>query len=190
MRSPKLVRRGRAALVVVDIQEKLAASMDGERLEGVLGNTVRIIETAKELGVPVIITEQYPKGLGKTLDVVREAASGAAVVEKLAFSALGEEETYNRLKDARARDVILVGMEAHVCVSQTAYDLDAAGFRPVVLVDAVISRFEGDGEAAIARLRGDGITVTTTEAVIFELLERAGTEVFSRVRKLVRRKQI
>ena len=106
------------------------------------------------------------------------------------FSALGEEETYHRLKDARARDVILVGMETHVCVSQTAYDLDAVGFRPVVLADAVISRFDGDGGAAIARLRGDGITVTTTEAVIFELLERAGTEVFSRVRKLIRRKRL
>ncbi|MFH0962796.1 MAG: isochorismatase family protein [Planctomycetota bacterium] len=189
MRSPKLVSAKRAALLVVDIQERLAAAMDETQLQEVVGNAVRLIETAKVLSVGVLATEQYPKGLGSTLPAVREALGDAPVFEKLSFSALGSEGVYARLKEARAQDVALVGMETHVCVSQSAYDLAALGMRPVVVSDAAISRFREDHDGAIARFRADGIAVTTTEALIFELLESAGTEAFEKVRKLVRRKE-
>jgi len=186
MRSPKLLSRSRAALLVVDIQEKLAVTMDQARLAEVTANAVRMIGAAHEMGLPVIVTEQYPKGLGPTTREVADALGEIDVIEKLAFSAMGVEETLLALKDARARDVLIVGMEAHVCVSQTAYDLDALGFRPVVLADAVISRYREDYETVLGRFRHDGITVTTTEAAIFELLEEAGTEVFKKVRRFVR----
>ena len=187
MRSPKLVSAKRAALLVVDVQERLAAAMDEAWLRDVVENTVRIIETAKILSLPLIVTEQYPKGLGGTLPAVRETLGDAPIFEKVRFSVFGNEEVYARLKEARVRDVLLAGMETHVCVSQSAYDLEALGMRPVVLSDAVSSRFREDHDAAIARFRTDGISATTTEAVMFELLESAGTETFERVRKLVRR---
>ena len=186
MRSPKLIRAIDAAVMVVDIQEKLAAAMDQDRLRVIVGNAVRMIRSARELSIPIIVTEQYPRGLGRTLKEVSDAIGECQVIEKLAFSAMGVEETLRRLKDARVRDVLIAGMETHVCVAQTAYDLEGLGFRAVVLADAVISRFQEDYEVALARLRGDGVTVTTTEAAIFELLEEAGTEVLGKVRKFVR----
>ena len=186
MRSPKLVSRTKAALLVVDIQEKLAAAMDQGRLGEVTANVVRMIGAARELGLPIVATEQYPKGLGPTTKEVADALGEVGIIEKLAFSAMGVEATLLALKDARARDVLIVGMEAHVCVSQTTYDLDGLGFRPVVLADAVISRYREDCETALERFRHDGIAVTTTEAAIFELLEEAGTEMFKRVRSFIR----
>ena len=186
MRSPKLLSRSGAALLVVDIQEKLAVTMDQARLAEVTANAVRMIAAAREMGLPIIVTEQYPKGLGPTTREVADALECGEVIEKLSFSAMGVEATLPALKDARARDVLIVGMEAHVCVSQTAYDLDALGFRPVVLADAVISRYCEDYETVLERFRRDGITVTTTEAAIFELLEEAGTEMFKRVRRFMR----
>ena len=187
MRSPKLAKATGAVLLVVDFQEKLAAAMDRKRLDVVRANVVRMIESAHDLGIPIIVTEQYPAGLGPTVPEVRDAAGDCPVVEKLSFSAMGVEETLVLLKDLRARDVLIVGMETHVCVAQTAYDLDGLGFRPMVSADAVISRFREDGEVALERLLRDGITVTTTEALIFELLERAGTDTFRKVLKHVRK---
>lgn len=186
MRSPKLVNCRRAALLVVDVQEKLAAAMDEVRLAEVTANAVRMIGAAQALGLAIIVTEQYPKGLGPTIKKVADALGETDVIEKLAFSAMGVEATLLALKDARARDVLIVGMEAHVCVSQTAYDLDGLGFRPVVLADAVISRYREDCETVLERFRHDGIVVTTTEAAIFELLEEAGTETFKAVRPFIR----
>ena len=187
MRSPKMVKASGAALMVVDIQEKLAVAMDTGRLGVVLGNATRMIQTARALSVPILVTEQYPRGLGRTLDSIAGAIGPFEPIEKLTFSAMGVEEVLRSLKDARVRDVIIVGMEAHVCVAQTVYDLEALGFRPVVLADAVISRYEEDHAVAIERLRHDGITITTTEAMIFELLEVAGTEAFKTVRQFVRK---
>ena len=186
MRSPKLTKQGRAGLLIIDIQEKLLAAMEKKRLALVVANAVRMANTAQELSIPVFVTEQYPKGLGPTAKEIADAAGACKVIEKMAFSAMGVEDTLRALKDSRVQDVLLVGMEAHVCVSQTAYDLDGLGFRPVVLADAVISRYDEDYAVALERFRHDGITVTTTEAVIFELLEEAGTKAFSRVRKFVR----
>ena len=114
-------------------------AMPEERLGVVLDNTTRMIQTARALSVPIIVTEQYPRGLGNTLESVAGAIGKFEAIEKLTFSAMGVEQVLVALKDARARDVLVVGMEAHVCVAQTVYDLDGMGFRPVVLADAVIS---------------------------------------------------
>ena len=182
-----MVKASSAALVVVDIQEKLAAAMDAGRLRVVLDNAIRMIRTARALSVPILVTEQYPRGLGRTLTSVAEAIGPFEPIEKLTFSAMGVEEVLTALKDARVRDVLVVGMEAHVCVAQTVFDLEALGFRPVVLADAVISRYEEDCAVAIERLGRDGVTVATTEAAIFEMLEVAGTEAFKTVRQFVRK---
>lgn len=181
-RSPELLSRHDSALVVIDVQERLLPLIDRGPL--VVWNIGRLIRAAKVLGVPVLGTEQYPKGLGPTVAELRELLG--ALPSKLMFSCRECSELFDRLRAADRHKVLVVGIEAHVCIQQSVLDLLAEGFRVYVPVDAVGSRFEVDYQAALRRMESAGAVLTSTEAVLFEWCEVAGTPEFKAISAIVR----
>jgi nicotinamidase-related amidase len=176
--------RAKAALVVVDIQERLLPAIFEK--ERVVQNAVRLVKGAAILGVPVLATEQYRKGLGPTVAEVAAAIPGFAPIEKLAFSASGAADFTSSLRAKNTSDAILCGIEAHVCVSQTCLDLLADGFRVVVVADAVSSRTPENHRFGLDRMRAAGAVIVSTEMLLFELVEKAGTDEFKQILALVK----
>lgn len=169
---------------MVDIQERLAAVMDYRGQ--VTARTALLIEAAKLLGVPVVATEQYPRGLGPTVEEVRAVLPPGAPLEKLAFSCCGETPFMEALERTGRKKVVLAGMETHICVLQTALDLLSAGCGVHIPRDAVCSRRKLDWLAGLDVAREAGAVVTSTETVLFQLLGRAGTEEFKKISKMVK----
>lgn len=181
-RSPELMSRGDTALLVIDVQEKLVSSIaDGPR---VVWNVRRLIDAAKSLGLPVAATEQYPKGLGPTVPELAERLG--PMPSKLAFSAGGCPEIFDDLRNRGIQKILVCGIETHVCIAQTVFDLLADGWRVYVPVDAVGSRFEIDRRTALDRMDSAGATLTTVEAAMFEWCEAAGTPEFKEISRLAR----
>lgn len=184
--------RGRAALLVIDVQARLCTAMHPERLRRARQNTITLVEGARILGLPIFVTEQYPKGIGPTVeDVVAALPAGQRIYEKLSFSCGGVPELMEALKALKAsgRDQLLVaGMETHVCVFQTVRDLllgrQVAGVFAVE--DAMISRTEENHRIGLELMALAGATRTGTETVLFDLLGRAGTPEFKAVSKLIK----
>lgn len=178
------------ALLVVDLQEKLLPAMHAPDAARMLRAIDLLLETAQRMAMPVFVTEQYPAGLGPTVGALgaRLAAMTPrpAVLAKTVFSALGPAEVAQGLVDAGARSVIVVGVEAHVCVFMTARDLVRRGFHAHVPFDAVASRDPACKSTALAALAAHGVTVTTTETVVFDLLGDAKNLHFRPLSKLVR----
>ena len=179
------LERESAQLVVVDVQEKLCRAMDPKVLEKLTGNISILIDAAAELGVPALATEQYVKGLGETLPVLKEKLAEASL-EKMTFSCCGGEGFLEALERSGRKQVILTGMETHVCVLQTALELLSHGYVVHLVCDAVMSRRKQNWETALSTLIAAGVVPTTTEAVLFQLLRVAGTEEFKKLSKLVR----
>lgn len=173
-------------LVVVDVQERLFAAMDTESRDEAIRNIKILVSTARRLALPVLITEQYPKGLGHTLPELAALLTGTPVIEKTAFSCCGAAGFVDRLRETGADPVLLVGLEAHVCVLLTALDLRALGFRVAVVADAVCSRRRETRDLGLAQARQAGVVVTATETVVFQLLGRADTDAFREIVKLLR----
>jgi nicotinamidase-related amidase len=176
--------RAKAGLVVVDVQERLLPAIF-ER-QRVVRNTVRLIQGAAILQVPIFATEQYRKGLGPTVPEVASAILGFAPMEKLVFSACGAAGFLKALKEKRVSEVILCGIEAHVCVSQTCLDLLGEGYRVFVVADAVSSRTQENYRFGLDRMGAAGAVIVSAEMALFELLERAGTEEFKQIQNLVK----
>jgi nicotinamidase-related amidase len=179
--------RNRAVLAVIDVQEKLMAVIHGA-LE-VDANVARLLRGCHALGVPVVVTEQYPKGIGPTTSAVRAAmfdAGTAAPLQKMCFSSFGSGEFAEVLRRSGRRKVILCGVEAHVCVFQTCRDLLANGFEVFLAADATSSRTERNRELAISRMTSDGALLTTTEMALFEMTVESGTDEFRVISKLVK----
>jgi nicotinamidase-related amidase len=172
-----------AALLVVDIQERLCAAMEKEALERMLKRTGAAIEGAKALGLPIVVTEQYPKGLGHTHPQVREKLGDFKPVEKLEFSA-AIPDTLAALQGRR--QVLLVGMETHICVFQTARDLVEKGFEVWLCADAVLSRSVEDRRVGFELCKEIGARITTVESALFDMLGRAGSPEFKSVSAAVR----
>lgn len=182
--------RARAALLVVDIQERLVAAMPEEIAARVVRNTQILIDAAARLGLPIVVSQQYPKGLGPTLPAIEAslAAAGDAVhrFDKLEFSAAATPP-FGAIAPVLRRDQWLVtGMEAHVCVLQTARDLAARGLQTHVVADAVCSRTKANWRIGLAHAERAGAIVTSTEVAGFELLGRAGTEEFKAFSKAIK----
>ncbi|MBX3261938.1 MAG: isochorismatase family protein [Labilithrix sp.] len=175
-------------ILVVDVQEKLAAAMPEASLATLVKNTGILLEAAKELGVPVLASEQYPKGLGPTVPAVAErlARLDRAALPKVTFDACSDLAIARAISDVAPRAVVVVGMEAHVCVFQTARELVKRGYLTHVVADAVSSRQEDNRRLGLALAERAGAIVTTTETVVFDLLGRAGTDAFKAVSKLIR----
>ncbi|BCS55465.1 hydrolase [Geobacter sp. SVR] len=180
------LERDKAVLVVIDVQEKLCVAMDHKVLSKLTKNIGILLESAVELGVPVAFTEQYVKGLGPTLPELKSKAAGAACYEKMAFSCCGSAEFLTWLKATGRTQVIITGMETHVCVLQTVIELRDAGFEAHLAKDAVMSRDKRNWETAIEAMTLTGAVPTCTESVLFQLLKVAGTEEFKKLSKLVR----
>ncbi len=181
-RSPAMMTSDDTALLVVDVQTKLIGLIPGH--ERIVWNVGRLIEGAKILGLPVAATEQYPKGLGPTVDQL--AAQLGTIPSKLTFSCGGCPEIFNQWHQQGITKVMVAGIEAHVCVQQTVLDLMADGFDVYVAVDALGSRHAIDFETALRRMETSGATLTTTEAALFEWCAVAGTPQFKRISQLVR----
>ncbi len=178
--------RRETALVVVDVQERLFGAMEPEQREGMVRNLKILGAAARRLGMPVLVTEQYPKGLGHTLPEVREALGAVEPTSKVAFSCGAVEGFTGRLREHGARAVVLAGLETHVCVLMTALDLLAEGFVVHVPWDATVSRTRQNWEFGLALLRSQGALVTTTETVVFQLLGHADSEDFRALAPLLK----
>ena len=174
--------RGDSALLVVDVQEKLIRRIPNHAQ--ILWNIRRLLDGAEALGVARAATEQYPQGLGPT--VAQLAGRFSAIPTKIAFSCGACPEVFERFTAQGIHKILVAGIEAHVCVAQTVFDLMTAGYRVYVAVDAIGSRYALDAETAIRRMEASGATLTTTEAALFEWCEAAGTPEFKRISQLVR----
>jgi nicotinamidase-related amidase len=183
-RNPLCVARAKAGLVVVDIQEKFRSVIF--EMPRVVENAIRLINGAVILSVPVFVTEQYRKGLGATVPEIASAIPGFAPMEKNSFSSCGATGFIETLRVRSVQDVILCGIEAHVCVCQTCLGLLDAGFHPFVVADAISSRTPENHRLGIERMRDSGAVIVSTEMILFELLERAGTDEFKRMLTLVK----
>jgi nicotinamidase-related amidase len=178
---------GDTALVVIDFQGSLFGTMGKDVGRRTLAKTILLIESAKILGLPVVVTEQYPRGLGVTMDEVRSALGDAyRPFEKMSFSLMGEEAAARAVRAAGRRNVILCGMETHVCVLQSALDFIDEGFVPYVAADAVCSRERLDWEAGLSVMEGAGAEITSAETIVFSLLGKAGTPEFKAFSKLLK----
>jgi nicotinamidase-related amidase len=180
------LRADDATLLVVDIQKRLLPHI--ARGEEVAAAAIRMIRGAGVLKLPVVTTEQYPKGIGPTVANVQEAFEPGTfrAIEKMTFSCCATEPIVTALSQAGRSRIIVVGIEAHVCVMQTVLDLLALGYVPFVCADAIGSRHDIDRDTAIERMRQAGAVITTTESAMFELLHRAGTPEFIKILKIVK----
>jgi nicotinamidase-related amidase len=179
--------RENAVLVVIDAQEKLMPVIDGA--EGVTRNLDRLVRGAHVLGVPVLLTEQYVKGLGATVGPLRRAleeTSGYQPIEKSCFSAQGCAAFTAQLAALDRRQVIVAGVETHVCVYQTAIDLLGSGVEVTIVADAVGSRTAENKEIALRRLVSEGVKLSSTEIALFEMTVVSGTGQFKAISKLVK----
>ena len=181
------LQRETAVLVVIDVQEKLLPVID--RAEAVVRNVERLIRGCHLLGVPTILTEQYVKGLGPTVAPLRaafEETSGYRPIEKACFSAQGCEAFAAQLAASGRRQVLVAGVETHVCVHQTVLDLLAAGLEVTVVADAVSSRSPENREIALRRFVAEGVKLSSTEMALFELLGVSGTDEFRAISRLIK----
>lgn len=183
-RNPELLDRNRATLLVVDIQEKILSVMTNP--EEVVAESVKLIKGFQLLDCPIFITEQYPKGLGPTVKEVKDAIGETGIPEKMTFSCCGAPDLLTQIRQAKRDQIILCGIETHVCVWQTAMDLLINRFSVTVVRDAVSSRKESDYKTALTRMRMKGISVSSTEMVLFELLQSAEAEAFKDISKLIK----
>ncbi len=179
-----LLDREDTLLVVVDIQERLAAVM--EQKDRVVANCLHLIEAAKLLGIPLVVTEQYPKGLGPTVPEIRDAVPSYAPLEKIDFSCCGEQSFSDRISQSGRRKLIVCGMETHVCVLQTVLDLLRQGYIVHVVDDAVCSRKNENYRTALELMRSAGAIISCTETVLFQLLKKAGTDEFKTISKRIK----
>src|SRR5258706_8358811 len=167
-----------AALVVIDVQEKLMNVMP--RRDATLAAIQKLIGAARVLKLPTLVTAQYIKGLGPVCAEIVKAAPDIAPLEKMTFSCCGSEDFLRTVKDLRRQRIILCGIEAHVCVQQTAIDLMKDYF-VYVAADAICSRNRHDHKVAVERIRDCGAVITTVESTVFEMLRESGTEQFKQI---------
>jgi len=179
-----LLTKDGTVLVVIDVQEKLYAKM--EEKERIAENICKLIRFADILDIPIVITEQYPKGLGPTIPEIRELTSTIKPIEKVEFSCLASSAFRERLAEIHAKNLVLTGIEAHICVAQTAIEAVMSGYGAYVVYDAVSSRRREDKNVAIERMRQQGVTIVTSEMLMYEILRKAGTPEFKRILELVK----
>ncbi|MCB8820096.1 isochorismatase family protein [Microvirga rosea] len=183
-----LLNAARSHLIVIDMQQRLLPAIEGG--DAVASRVSVLLKGAERLGVPITVTEQYPKGLGPTVQPLLDSIpAGTAVMPKVSFSAAGDAAIAEHVMSLRAQgrdQLVLCGVEAHVCVLQTALGFRATGLEVAVVADAVSSRAPASVAAACARLLHAGCHWVTTEMVIFEWLEQAGTDDFRALSALIK----
>jgi len=183
-RNPIILKKESTALLIIDLQEKILPVI--RNAETVIENTIKLINGFRTLQLPIFFTEQYPKGLGPTSSKILTELQGYNAIQKMSFSCFGAEDLFNELRSKKLHQIVVTGVESHVCVQQTVLDLLANDFQVNVAADAVSSRKEFDFIIALERMRTLGAEITTTESVLFELLEVCGTPEFKAISKIVK----
>jgi nicotinamidase-related amidase len=181
-RHPRLLDPSDTLLLVIDVQERFRPVMKG--FDTMVKGCVRLIKTFKILELPILVTEQYPKGLGATVAELKEVLGDLPPLEKTFFSSYGCAGVPERIAATRARKVLVCGIETHVCVHQTVHDLLAAGYQVHVAVDAIESRHADNRSVALRRMEQSGAVLTTSETAAFELMADAKHEKFKEVQAL------
>jgi nicotinamidase-related amidase len=173
-----------AQLLVIDFQERMLPHVGYH--DEVVAGAVKMIRAAREMELAITYTEQYPQGLGGTDPRIRAVVGDAPRFEKTTFSVCADEALRRHITSLMRPQVLIVGVETHICVQQTALDLLGMQMRPFVLADAVGSRRTSDRQVALDRMRAAGVVVTTVEATIYALLHESGTELFKRILPIVK----
>ena len=173
-----------AVLMVIDFQERLAPSIN--EIDTTVKNTITLIEGAKALGVPTLVTEQYKRGIGETLPEVKQVTEGIDYLEKVTFSCMDDEAISEWVKKQGRKQIILCGIEAHICVLQTLIDLKAEGYEVYMVCDAVSSRTAFNCKTGLKRAMQEGAYLTSVEAVLFELTRSSKHECFKTISKLIK----
>lgn len=174
-----MLDKNNAALLIIDIQERLAVVMD--RKDQVVKNTLHLVELARMQNLPVVVTEQYPKGLGRTVPEIQSCLPAYLPIEKVSFNCCGEATFNEHIKRLGRKKIIVTGMEAHICVLQTSLGLIKAGFDVHLVADAVCSRTKANWRSGVELIRDAGGVLTNTETVLFQLLGVAGTPEFKAI---------
>jgi nicotinamidase-related amidase len=179
-----VLKKEDAVLLIVDIQERLAAIM--KEKDKIVKNCLHLIELAKMLEIPVMVTEQYPKGLGRTVSELQTAVPVYKPIEKTAFDCCGEPAFVTEIKKLGKKKVIMTGMETHICVLQTTIGLLQEGLTVHVVRDAICSRTKENWKTGISFMRDAGAVITCTETVLFQILKVAGTEEFKKISQRIK----
>jgi nicotinamidase-related amidase len=184
MRHPSLLDRKRAALAVIDMQEAFRPIIPD--FDAIAARIALVLQACKLGNLPILVTEQYPKGLGHTArEIAAHFPEGLEPIEKLSFSACGVQEFDTQLRERHVEQVMLCGIEAHICVSQTAHDLLQNGYQVHLLSDAVSTRLARNREVAIDKIARAGAVISSVEMALFELFS-AGTPEFKQMQALVK----
>ncbi|MGM0577419.1 MAG: isochorismatase family protein [Myxococcota bacterium] len=183
---PMHLDRNDTAVLLVDVQERLFRVMEPDAREIGLRRMEVLLRGARTLDVPILVTEQYPEGVGRTVEALREAAPDVTPLRKMTFSCCGEESLARAIDDLGRRRIVVAGMETHVCVFQTVLDLVERGYAVHVMADACLSRREVHRANGLALCERAGAVVSNTETALFQLLGRAGTDTFRAVSRLLR----
>lgn len=170
--------------LVIDIQERLVPVMEEQEI--LIENCTVLINGLQELSVPLIVTQQYTKGLGETIPEIKSIIKDFNPIEKRDFSCFDEASVAEKIEKSGAKNVIICGIESHVCVLQTAIDLKEAGYMPIVVMDCISSRKLDNVDLAAERFRYEGIMMTSYESILFELTRSAGAPEFKAISKLVK----
>lgn len=178
------ITREDTALVLIDVQEKFEPHIHG--MASVVSHCVQLVHGCRELGIPILATEQYPRGLGRTLAPVREALGDIPVYEKMTFSVFDEEAVADAVRDLNRPNLLLAGVEAHVCVIQSALDALQKGYAVHWVSDAISSRTLDNAAAAAARAVQCGVFRASTEMVLFQMLNNAGDKSFKTISNIVK----
>lgn len=179
-----LIKAEASCLIVIDMQERLVPAMQAPART--LKNTRLLLTTAQRLDIPVLITEQYPKGLGHTVREIADVSQGLPILEKVHFSCLEDPRFSDAFRELNRPQAVIAGMEAHICVMQTAAQLMEEGYEVFVVTDATSSRSLASEQACLDRLQASGAGIVTTEMVIFEWLGRADTAAFKELLPLIK----
>ena len=186
MNSLSRIEREEAVLIIIDVQDVLMKKMNQEVGKNVIQNIRTLLTFAKEMAIPILMTEQYPKGLGKTVPEIKMELGSILPIEKVSFSCCGVETFNEKLNRLGRKQVILSGIETHVCVLQTAADLIQKSYEVHVVADAICSRRKLDWEIGLRWMEKRGAMISTTEIIAFQLLKEAGTEEFRGLSKLLK----
>jgi hypothetical protein len=178
------IKRNDTIAVIIDVQQRLYPYIHENEI--LTDKLVRLIKGLKVLGINIIVTEQYSKGLGNTIMPIQEALGTYNHLEKMSFSCCGLNDFTHVLKESGKKNVIIGGIESHVCVLQTVIDLEANGYQPIIIEDCVSSRNQNDKIIAIERMRKEGAIISTYESILFELMDVSGTEEFKAISKIVK----
>jgi nicotinamidase-related amidase len=178
------LNRENTALLIVDYQERLIPAMSGA--DALLKKSAMLIEGMKILGIPALVTRQYPKGLGDTAEPIKSLVEHIAPLDKMTFGCTDDPAISSAINALGRKTIVLCGIEAHVCVFQTALGLLETNFTVVLPVDCTSSRSPFDKEIAVSRMQSEGVKLSTAESILFEITQISGTDEFKSISKLVK----